>query len=75
MRVFGARSRASLRTARSGKTVAAFGAMPGGYPYDVGRVTAGSSVKYIRAAWTKRGERPILGPIRRVDELPGPSAR
>jgi hypothetical protein len=66
-RVYGAPSRAKLKTSRSGKTLATVGPSPSGYPrYGSGKVRAARTIKFVREAWIKPGERPILSPIARV---------
>jgi hypothetical protein len=62
-RIFGASSRAGVKTATSGKTVTTLKPRPSGYPRGSGTFKVASSIKFVRAAWTKKGETPILGPI------------
>jgi hypothetical protein len=63
-RVFGGASRTALKTATSGETVTTIGATSKPYPpFLKGIFSLKPSVKFLRAAWTKKGEKPILGPI------------
>jgi hypothetical protein len=63
-RVFGGRSRRAVKAAGSGKTVAKIPPSSRHYPpFGKAIVTLPRSVKFLRAAWMKKGEKPILGPI------------
>jgi hypothetical protein len=66
-RVFGGHSRKAVRKASSGKTVAKIPPGPKHYPpFQNAILSLAPSVKFLRAAWTKKGEKPILGPILKV---------
>jgi hypothetical protein len=66
-RLFGADARRKLKNARSGKTLAKLKPVPGAYRrFGRGILKAGPKIKFVREAWTKKGERAILSPVVRV---------
>jgi hypothetical protein len=66
LRVRGAAKKSGLKKASSGTSVAYVKATSASLPQGKGLFKAAKSIKYVRASWSKKGEKTILGAISAV---------